>query len=165
MFICSVAGDDRLLRVRYMPVAAWGFVLLTALGIGDIVSRLLDGRATAVNGSIAAIAALAALALFVLYSGGQLVSISFDRVADRMQLRHYGLRGLNVERRMSDLTGIEVRVLRRAQHRIELRFSSGERLPITPYYIISISNRGLKRISALLDMQPTIITPPSRIMR
>jgi hypothetical protein len=165
MFICTIAGDERNLRVRYLPVAAWGFALLTALAVADIARRIFNGRIVDLDGPLLAMAALSAFALFVLYSGGQLVSIAFDRAADRVQLNHYGLRSFAAERRLSDITSIEVRLLRRAQHRIELRFSSGERLPITPYYIISITNRGLKRMSASLNMEPKIITPPSRIMR
>ncbi|PDW01450.1 hypothetical protein [Candidatus Viridilinea mediisalina] len=165
MFICSVVGDQQTLRVRYLPVAAWSFVLLVALGIADIVRRIFDQQVVDVEGPMAAIAGLAAFAFFVLYTGGQLVSIAFDRERDQICLRHYGLRGLRTERRMSDVTALEVRVLRRAQHRIELRFRSGERLPLTPYYIISVTNRGLKGMSRILALEPTVIAPPSRVIR
>lgn len=136
---------------------------MVLVGIGDIIARLLDGRLAWGSGSLVAIVALAGFALFTLFTGGQFVRIVFDRDADRIDLHQYGLRGIQItRRRISDLSGLDVRILRRAQHRIELRFRSGERLPITPYYIVSLRHQGLKRISALLGMQPTIIQAPAR---
>ena len=136
---------------------------MVLVGIGDIVTRLLDGRLTWGIGTLVAIVALAGFALFTLFTGGQFVRVVFDRDADRIDLYQYGLRGVRVaRRRISDLSGLDVRILRRAQHRIELRFRSGEQLPITPYYIVSVRHQGLKRISTLLGMKPTIIQAPAR---
>ncbi|RRR68084.1 MAG: hypothetical protein EI684_18005 [Candidatus Viridilinea halotolerans] len=165
MFICSVTGDTQHLRVRYVPVAAWGFTLLVAFGIADIVGRVFDGRIVDLDGPLAAVAGLAGFAFFILYNGGQFVSIGFDRANDTLDLHHYGLKSLHTQRRISEVTALEVHILRRAQHRIELRLRSGERLPVTPYHIISITNRGLKSMSSLLGMEPTMIAPSRRVLR
>jgi hypothetical protein len=163
MLTYSVRSSDRLLHIHYAPVLVWSFALMVLVGIGDIVSRLLDGRLTWGIGTLGAIVALVGFALFTLLTGGQFVRVVFDRDADTIRLYQYGVRGLQTtRRRISDLSGLDVRILRRAQHRIELRFRSGERLPITPYYIVSLRHQGLKRISALLRMEPTLIQAPAK---
>jgi hypothetical protein len=157
MTIFSVAGGEPALTVRYVPVLAWAFGALTAYGVGDVL-RGMGASVVPVNaGSIMALLALVGFALFVLATGGQLVVARFDRPADSIVVRRYGLTGrLIEERRFSDVVGLELRVLRRAQHRLELRFRSGERLPLTSYYVVSFNNRGLARLSAMLGIAPTI---------
>jgi hypothetical protein len=156
--IFSVTGGERAVQVRYIPVVTWAFGALAAYGVVDVCRRLIDGRLAPSVGSIGALLLLIGFALFVLYTGGQLVLASFDRADDSVRIRRYGLGGASrTERRLSELAGIDVRLLRRAQHRIELRFRSGERLPLTPYYIVSWNNGGVQRICALAGLQPTIV--------
>lgn len=161
MTIFSVAGGERAVTVRYVPVVAWAFVGLAAYGAGRIVARLLAGLTPVGPGSLMALAVLLGFTLFVVYTGGQLVVASFDRAADRVLVRRYGLTGRQLEeRRLSDVVGLDVRLLRRAQHRLELRLSSGERLPLTSYYIVTLNTRGLMRLAGALGLQPTVIEPP-----
>lgn len=164
MTIFSVTGGERALTVRYLPVAVWAFAALAVAGVGALVAAMVAGRQPATAGALGATALLLAFTLFVAFVGGELVVATFDRAGDRVRIRRYGLRGASsTERRLSDLAGLEVRVLRRAQHRIELRFRSGERLPLTPYYVVSLNGRGLRRLSALLGMEPTLAEEPRRL--
>ena len=164
MTIFSVRGGERALTVRYLPVAVWAFAALAAYGVGLLVVGMVAGRVPATAGALGATALLLAFTLFVALVGGELVVASFDQAADMVRISRYGLRGASrTERRLSDLAGLEVRVLRRAQHRIELRFRSGERLPLTPYYVVSFNGRGLRRLSALLGMEPTLAEGPGRL--
>jgi hypothetical protein len=164
MTIFSVTGGERALTVRYLPVAVWAFAAVALYGLGILVTGLLAGRQPATAGALGATALLLAFTLFVALVGGEAVVATFDRAADRVRIRRYGLRGFgSTERRLSDLAGLEVRVLRRAQHRIELRFHSGERLPLTSYYVVSFNSRGLRRLSALLGMEPTMAAEPKRL--
>lgn len=161
MTIFSVAGGERAVTVRYIPIVAWSFGALAAYGLADIVARMLDGRLAVSAATVGALLLLVAFAGFVLYTGGQLVLADFDRAADLVRIRRYGLDGRSAtERRLSDLAGLEVRVLRRAQHRLELRFKSGERLPLTTYYVVTLNSRGLRRLSAMLGIAPTLADPP-----
>ena len=161
MTIFSVAGGERAVTVRYIPVVAWAFVGLSGYGVSQIIGRIAAGLTPLGPGALVALAVLVGFTLFILYAGGQLVLASFDRGADLVRVRRYGLTGRQVEeRRLSDVVGLDVRVLRRAQHRIELRLSSGERLPLTSYYIVTFSNGGLARLAGVLGMQPNVIEPP-----
>lgn len=158
MTIFHVTGAERSLTVRYVPVLAWSFIVFAVYGIGDILTRLLDGRTPADPGTALGLALLIGLAIFVLYSGGQFVVASFDGMTDTVRIVRYGLQGRTlIERRLSEVIGLDVRVLRRAQHRVELRLSSGERLPLTPYYVVSFTTSGLERLGAFLNMEPTLI--------
>lgn len=158
MTIFSVIGDHRLLIARYLPIMTWFFAALTAYGVADVLTRLNDGRLAAGFGPLLGLATLIALALYALAAGGQFVVASFDRAADRVRVRRYGIDGFStIDRPLSDVASLEVRVLRRAQHRIELRFRSGERLPLTRYYVVTINRHGLEQISAMLRLEPQIL--------
>ncbi len=158
MTIFSVAGGERAVTVRYVPVATWSFVALSAYVGAQIVAAMAAGLTPPGPGGPIALIALLAFTLFILYAGGQLVVARFDRAADLVRVRRYGLTGRQVEeRRLSDVAALEVRVLRRAQHRIELRLKSGERLPLTSYYVVTFNNRGLDRLGSVLGMQPTVV--------
>lgn len=160
MTIFSVAGHERAVTVRYVPILAWGFSALAAYGVADVVGRMLDGRIAVTLASVGALGLLLAFTLFILYTGGQIVFASFDRAADAVRVRRYGLSGFSTtERRLSELAAVEVRVLRRAQHRVELKFASGERLPLTTYYVVSFNTRGLRRLGELLGIEPTLVAP------
>jgi len=164
MTIFSVTGGERALTVRYLPLAVWAFLALAAYVIGALVVGMLTGSRPATAGALGATALLLGFTLFIALVGGELVIATFDRAADRVLIRRYGLRGFRrIERQLSELVGLEVRVLRRAQHRIELRFRSGERLPLTSYYVVSFNNRGLSRLSALLGLEPTLAPEPRRL--
>ncbi len=163
MTIFSVIGNEQQLTVRYLPVLSWAFVGLALFGCSDIVRRINDGRQELNAGTVLALAVLLGLALFVMATAGQLVVIRFNRRADQLRLRRYGLHGrATVERQISDLVGLDVRVLRRAQHRLELRFKSGERLPLTPYYVVSFNPNGMGRLSRMLGISPTVLNPGGR---
>jgi hypothetical protein len=161
MTIFSVLGREPVLTVRYVPALAWAFGVLAAYGVGSVIAGMAGGRIPVQAGSLFALLGLIGFTAFVLVSGGQLVLARFDRAADMVQIRRYGLTGfVHEERRLSEIVGLELRLLRRAQHRIELRFRSGERLPLTSYYVISFNNRGLDRLSALLGIAPTRAEEP-----
>lgn len=158
MTIFSVVGGERAVTVRYVPVVAWGFAVLTAYGVAQIIGRMAAGLTPVAPGPLMSLALLIGLAGFILYSGGQLVVADFDRAADAVVVRRYGLAGFSRdERRLSEVRGLDIRILRRAQHRLELRFASGERLPLTSYYTVTFNQRGLRRLSALLGVEPTIV--------
>jgi hypothetical protein len=160
MTIFSVAGGERALTVRYVPLVAWSFVALAAFGVIQILVRIASGLTPLNLGSLVALAVLLGFTGFVAYSGGELVLATFDRNADLVRVRSYGLTGLKLEeRRLSEVTGLDIRILRRAQHRVELRFKSGERLPLTRYYVVTLNNRGLERLSSLLGVKPKLIDP------
>jgi hypothetical protein len=163
MTIFSVTGGERALTIRYVPVVVWAFGAVALWGVALILARLLDGRQPLTAGAIGAALVLLGFTLFVGFAGGELVVATFDRAADTLRIRRYGLRGASrAERRLSELAALEVRVLRRAQHRIELRFRSGERIPLTSYYVVSLNSRGLRRLSALLGIEPTLVAAPQQ---
>lgn len=163
MTIFHVAGAERSLVVRYIPVLAWSFAILAAFGIGDILSRLFDGRMAAGPGTGLGLALLVGFTGFVLYVGGQFVVASFDRASDTVRIARYGLQGRALfERRLSEVVGLDIRVLRRAQHRVELRLASGERLPLTTYYVVSLTTGGLERLSQYLNLEASIIQERQR---
>lgn len=156
MTIFSVAGREPVLTVRYVPVLAWAFGALAAYGIASVIAGMAMGGVPVRPGSVLALLGLIGFTAFVLISSGQLVVARFDRAGDKVEIRRFGLAGMAREqRRLSEIVGLDLRLLRRAQHRIELRFRSGERLPLTNYYVISFNNRGLQRLSALLGITPT----------
>lgn len=160
MTIFSVAGAGRAVTVRYVPVVAWGFAALAAYGVFDIVARMADGRLPVAAATVGALLLLIGFAGFVLYTGGELVLVGFDRAANRISVRRFGLAGRSVvERPLSDLAALEVRVLRRAQHRLELRLTSGERLPLTPYYVVTLNGRGVRRLAELLGVELALAAP------
>lgn len=162
MTIFSVAGAERAVTVRYIPVVAWLFGVLAAYGVSDIVARMLDGRLPIAVGSVSSLLLLIAFTGFILYTGGQLVFAEFDHAADLVRVRRYGLDGGSLtERRLSDLAALEVRLLRRAQHRLELRFKSGERLPLTYYYVVTLNSRGVHRLAELLGVELALAETPA----
>lgn len=162
MTIFNVAGGERALTVRYLPVVAWSFLAVAIYGVANVVQRMLDGRTPVNAGSLVALAALVGFSLFVFYTGGEVVVATFDRAADQVRVRRFGLTGLHIEsRRLSQLAGLDVRVLRRAQHRLELRFASGELLPLTSYYVVTLNSNGLRRLCAMLGVEPTVVKASS----
>jgi len=163
MTIVHFTGGERRLMVRYLPVLTWSFAILALFGIGDIAARMLDGRLPVAVGPFTAIAILLAMTGFVLYTGGHLVVATFDREQDAVQIARYGLKGRAVDtRRLSDVVGLDVRLLRRAQHRLELRMRSGERVPLTPYYVVSLGMAGVPRLSGFLGFEPTLVQQARR---
>lgn len=158
----SVAAGERAVNVRYMPFFAWFFAMLATYGISQIIARMASGLTPVNAGSFMAVGILTALMLFILFSGGQLVTASFDRAADLVRIRRYGLTGRQTEeRRLSEVVGIDIRLLRRSQHRVELRLTSGERLPLTTYYVVTFNTSGITRLSERLSVPVTLI-PPER---
>lgn len=156
----SVSAGERATTVRYMPVIAWLFAVLATYGVSQIAGRMAAGLTPLGFGPIMSMGLLLAMALYILYFGGQLVVVSFDRPADLVRVRRYGLTGRQVvERRLSEVVGLEVRILRRAQHRVELRLRSGERLPLTPYYVVTFNSGGVTRLSERLGLPATVVQP------
>lgn len=156
------AGDR--LTLRYIPLLSWIFVGLACYGIGTIVTDLLAGRQAPQGSILLGLSALVVMALFVAISGGQLVICRFDRRADRLQIMRYGLHGRATQTRpISEVVGLDVRVLRRAQHRIELRMRSGERLPLSPYYVVAFSTGNIDRLAALLGVEPVTVQQQARL--
>jgi hypothetical protein len=156
----SVGAGERATTVRYMPVFVWLFVVLVAYGISQLIGRMATGLTPFGPGPLMALGLLLAMALFTLYVGGQLVVVTFDRPADLVCIRRYGVTGRQVEeRRLSDVVSLDVRILRRAQHRLELRLRSGERLPLTPYYVVTLNNGAVTHLSERIGLPATVIQP------
>jgi hypothetical protein len=158
MTLQVTGGDARqTLSIRYFPLLAWSFVALAAYGISTIFIAINDGRQPVNEGVIAAVALLVIFTMFVAATAGQFVTTTFDRSRDLVRIARYSIRGrLIIERPLSEVVGLQVTVLRRAQHRLELQFRSGERLPLTPFYVVTFSNSAMHKISALLGVEPKI---------
>jgi hypothetical protein len=155
--IFSVAGGKSAVTVRYIPVVTWAFAAVAAYGVADIVARMADGRIPISPATLGSLLLLVAFAGYVCFIGGQVVFATFDRAADLVLVRRYGINGFSrTERRLSEITGLEVRVLRKAQHRVELRFASGERMPLTSYYVVTFNTRGIRRLSEMLGVEPSL---------
>lgn len=167
MTIQTLHGAADRLTIRYFPVLVWIFVLLIGYGVASIGYELSSGLRPIGLGPLLAIALLVGLAAVAILTGGALVVCTFDRSRDQLLVRRFGLRGQErVERRLSEVVAIEVRVLRRSQHRVELGLRSGERLPLTPYYVVSLfGTGGISRLSALLGIEPTFVQQAPKIWR
>lgn len=167
MTIQTVHQASERLTIRYFPALVWVFVLLIVYGVVTIIGEILGGARQATLGPLLSIAMLATLAAIAAFSGGAFVACTFDRDRDLAQIRRFGLRGAErIERKLSEVTAIEVEVLRRSQHRIILQLRSGERLPLTPYYLVSpFGAHGIDRLSRLLNMEPKMIQEKPKIWR
>lgn len=167
MTIQTVHQASGRLTIRYFPALIWVFVLLIIYGVGEIIGEIVGGVRQATPGPLISIALLVILAVVAALSGGSLVVCTFDQGRDIAQIRRFGLRGVErIERKLSEVTGIEVEVLRRSQYRIILQLRSGERLPLTPYYLVSLfSAHGINQLSALLGVAPTIVQEKPKIWR
>jgi hypothetical protein len=158
MTLNLVRGSADRLTMRYIPLLAWLFIALTIYGLGTMIAAVANGSRVLDAGTAFALMILAALALIAAATAGQLVDCRFDRRADEVRISRYGLRGRIVQtRRLSEVVGLEVRVLRRAQHRVELRLRSGERLPLTPYYVVALSGGSIGRLGALIGVTPVVV--------
>lgn len=158
MTLQITGGDARqTLTVRYFPLLAWSFVALAGYGISTIFVAINDGRQPVTEGVIAAVALLVIFTMFVAATAGQFAMITFDRANDMVRIAQYGIRGrVIIERPLSEVVGVYATVLRRAQHRLELQLRSGERVPLTPYYVVTFSNRAMHKIGALIGVEPQI---------
>jgi hypothetical protein len=167
MTIQTVHQSSERLTIRYFPALVWIFVLLIIYGVGTIIGEIAGGARQATAGPLLSIAILAILAAITAFSGGAFVICTFDRGRDLVAIRRFGLRGAeHIERKLSDVTAIEVEVLRRSQHRIILQLRSGERLPLTPYYLVSpFGAYGINRLSLLLNLEPKIRQEKPQIWR
>lgn len=167
MTIQTVHQASERLTIRYFPALVWIFVLLIVYGVGAIIGEIVGGVRQATPGPLLSIALLAILAAVAAFSSGALVICTFDRGRDMAQIRRFGLRGAErIDRKLSEVTAVEVEVLRRSQHRIILRLRSGERLPLTPYYLVSpFGARAINRLSVLLGLEPKIVQEKPRIWR
>lgn len=158
MTISLIGGTGDRLTLRYIPVLAWAFIGLILYGVGTLAAAVAAGSRAMGDGTALGMAALAGMALLAAATAGQLVICRFDRAADRLEIVRYGLLGRATQARaLSEVVGLEVRLLRRAQHRIELRLRSGERLPLTPYYIVDIGGKRVTRLAALLGLEPVLV--------
>jgi ABC-type anion transport system duplicated permease subunit len=158
MTVSLIGGSGDRLTLRYIPVLTWAFIILTLYGIGAIIAAVAAGSRAMDGGTAFGVLALVGMALLAAATAGRLVVCRFDRAADRLEIIRYGLLGRAVQARaLSEVVGLEVRLLRRAQHRIELRLSSGERLPLTPYYIVDIGGKRIKRLAALIGVEPVLV--------
>ena len=152
---------DRLV-VRYLPLLAWLFLLLTGYGVGTILAAVIAGRRAVDGGLLMSLVLLGGLMLFVLINGGDVVSATFDRSADRLRISRFGLRGLRViERPLHEVVGLHVEVLRRSQHRVVLQLRSGERLPLTHAFVVTFSASGFAKIADFLGIEPALSTAPT----
>lgn len=158
MTLLSVRGGERTLTLRYVPVLPWAFMAVTLVGVGQVVAALLAGRLDAGIGPAIALTLLVGMVLAVALTSGQLAALTFDRARDLVCLRRYGLRGRSVvERPLSEVVDVEVFVLRRGLHRLELRMRSGERLAVTEHYNLVVGSGWLRRLGTYLGLDPTIV--------
>jgi hypothetical protein len=164
MTLQLTGGDARqTLTVQYFPLLAWSFVGLAGYGISTIFIAINAGRQPVNEGVIAAVALLVIFTMFVAATAGQFVITTFDRGRDLVRIARYSVRGRTIiERPLSEVVGVQVRVLRRAQHRLELQFRSGEKVPLSPYYVVTFSNSAMHKISKLIGVEPEIIHQPRR---
>lgn len=159
----SLSVGDRGLTLRYYPALAWLFIGLVLYGVGTILVAVQAGIQPLTAGTIFAIAALLAMVLFVAATAGQYVVCSFERSSNLMRICHYGLLGRRtIERPLSEVTRLNVRILRRAQHRVELQMRSGEQIPLTPYYVVTFGTSVITRLGRLLGLEPNVIEAPRR---
>ncbi len=164
MTLQLTGGDARqTLTVRYFPLLAWAFVALASYGISTIFIAINAGRQPVTEGVIGAVALLVIFTMFVAATAGQFAITTFDRASDLVRIARYGVRGrVIIERPLSEVVGVQATVLRRAQHRLELQFRSGERVPLSPYYVVTFSNSAMNKISALIGVEPQIVQQPRR---
>ncbi|MBX0327004.1 hypothetical protein K2Z83_04820, partial [Oscillochloris sp. ZM17-4] len=166
MTINLMQGGESRLTIRYLPLLAWLFIGVTLYGVGTLVAELAAGSRAMDGGTALGLAGLITLVLFVAVAAGQFVVCTFDRGGDQVRIARYGLHGRAVQTRpLSEVVGMDVRVLRRAQHRIELRLRSGERLSLTPYYVVAYGTGGIERIGALIGVEPVTIMQRATLRR
>ncbi|NNJ09478.1 hypothetical protein EKD04_003955 [Chloroflexales bacterium ZM16-3] len=166
MTINLIQGGESRLTLRYVPLLAWSFICLTLYGVGTLVAEVLAGARAMDNGTMIGLAALITLVLLAAVTAGQFVVCSFDRGGDEVRVASYGLHGRAVQTRpLSEVVGVDVRVLRRAQHRLELRLRSGERLPLTPYYVVAFGTSGIERIGTMIGVEPVTIMQSASLRR
>ncbi|NTV63452.1 MAG: hypothetical protein HGA65_07935 [Oscillochloris sp.] len=166
MTINLVQGDTERLTLRYIPLLAWAFIGLILYGIGQVVLGHVGGLAGLGSSKLFGLAALLAIAIATMLAAGQLVVCHFDWGDDEVRIVRYGLHGRAAHsRRLSEVVGIDIRVLRRTQHRVELRLRSGERLPLTPYYVLALSTGGVARLGARLGVELTTVQQQASLRR
>lgn len=164
MTIHSVHSEGGRLTLRYFPLLAWAFIGVTSYGVGTIVTATIQGVQTFDSKALIALAALVTMVLFVAVTSGQFVICTFDREQNHVEVVRYGLHGRAVYVRMlNDIVGIEVRALRRAQHRIELQLRSGERLALTPYYVMALKTNDVQQVGRLLGIEPVVTQHTPRL--
>jgi hypothetical protein len=159
MSIQSIRESPDALTLRHFPILSWSFIAVSIYGLSSIVAAMIAGRQPANSGSFIALALLGGLTLFVALSGGGVNTARFDRRAGTLLLRSYGLLGRRAqERRLDEIVRLQVRVLRRSQHRVELQMRSGERLPLTSHYVVTFGSGGITRLSAYLGLEVEILS-------
>ncbi|WP_448338357.1 hypothetical protein [Chloroflexus aurantiacus] len=146
------------LTIHFIPWLTWSFVGLVAYGVGTIAQSIVTGNQPLTGGTAIAVALLVGMAFFALITGGQLGICQIDYRRNLVTVTSYGLLGRrHQERQLADVKGLEVRILRRAQYRLLLALRSGERLPLAPFYLISFSDQGIRRIAEALNVEPELI--------
>ncbi|MEF3273127.1 MAG: hypothetical protein K6356_01810 [Chloroflexus sp.] len=157
-------GPDHF-TVRFIPWLTWSFAALVIYGVSTIAQPVITGVQSITTGMIVSVALLVGMMIFTLITGGQFSICRIDRRRGIITVTSYGLLGrAHQERPLSDVKGLEVRILRRAQYRLLLALRSGERLPLAPFYLISINDRGIRRIADALGVEPEIL-PEQRSSR
>ncbi|WP_298818223.1 hypothetical protein [Chloroflexus sp.] len=155
-------GPDHL-TVRFIPWLTWSFAAFVLYGVSTIVQPFVTGGQTITAGAMVSIALLVGMMLFTLFTGGQFGICRIDHRRGIITITSYGLLGrARQERLLADVKGLEVRILRRAQYRLILALRSGERLPLVPFYLISLNDRGIRRIATALGVEPDIIHEQQR---
>ena len=156
-FQLTQSNPDRL-TVHFIPWLTWSFVGLVVYGVSTIVQPIIAGSQPLTGGVALAVTLLVGMMLFTLITGGQLGICQIDHRRNMITVTSYGLLGRKrQERKLSDVKGLEVRILRRSQYRLLLALRSGERLPLAPFYLVSFSDRGIRRIAAALHVEPQMI--------
>ncbi len=150
-------GPDRL-TVRFIPWLNWSFALLVLYGISTVALAVFNGTQSFSSGEAIGLVMLFGLVIFTLITGGRLGICRIDRRRGLISITSYGLLGrAHQERRLDDVKGLEVRILRRAQYRLLLALRSGEKLPLAPFYLISVNDRGIRRIASALNVEPEFV--------
>ncbi len=156
-FQLTQSNPDRV-TVHFIPWLTWSFAGLVVYGVSTIVQPIIAGSQPLTGGIALSVALLVGMVLFTLITGGQLGICQIDHRRNMITVTSYGLLGRKrQERKLSDVKGLEVRILRRAQYRLLLALRSGERLPLAPFYLISFNDHGIRRIAAALNVEPQLI--------
>jgi|YNPMSStandDraft_2_1061718.scaffolds.fasta_scaffold06553_2 hypothetical protein len=144
--------------IHFIPWLTWSFAGLVGYGLFTILQPVIAGTQSLTGGIALSVALLVGMVLFTLIIGGQLGICQIDHQRNVITVTAYGLQGrTRHERSLSDVKGLEVRILRRSQYRLLLALRSGERLPLAPFYLVSFSDRGIRRIAAALHVEPQMI--------
>ena len=149
----TLARDGQMATLRIFPWFSWLFALFALYNMVSIVLSVVEGRRAWDGGVITALALILAFVVFVLAVTGQYVVCRFDQKRGLFRIQRYGVLGYQlVERPLSELREIRLRIIRRSYARVLFVLASGEEIPATSYYLLVWTMRHLDALSAQLGV-------------